>query len=363
MICGESIPFQKNETFHPSDLMLVYEKHLSFYSIRSHFIAWSLSGFLAMIATMLSVWLIYKHFLHYTKPLYQRHITRILCMVPIYSITSWMTFRYIEHLTTFEFIRGIFESIVIHEFFELMMRYLGDNDEEQLRVLKSKGTRKLPPPMCCLQFTPNSLLFLNDCRIGTMQYALIRPMTTILALVLESIGLYCPESTDLRTARPYLTLINCGSTAIAMFSLLTLYLTIRDDIKEHTLVTKFLSVKFVIFLTFWQSIIIGALTHLSMIHSTESWSATGIAVGIQSFLICIEMVFASLWHMSDKCFGYSEYKPGTTNVFASAADAFNPMPTLKQWWENFVHVFRRIGVVNYTEKKLHPDTVPLVEQE
>ncbi len=30
-----------------------------------------------------------QHFRHYTKPEYQRHIVRILCMVPVYSISAW----------------------------------------------------------------------------------------------------------------------------------------------------------------------------------------------------------------------------------------------------------------------------------
>ena len=48
-----------------------------------------LAGVAALAATLLtflSIWLQTKN---YRKPLLQRYVIRILCMVPIYSIASW----------------------------------------------------------------------------------------------------------------------------------------------------------------------------------------------------------------------------------------------------------------------------------
>ena len=44
------------------------------------------------MATILSVHLTCQHFRFYVKPEFQRPITRILIMVPIYSICSFATF-------------------------------------------------------------------------------------------------------------------------------------------------------------------------------------------------------------------------------------------------------------------------------
>ncbi len=47
----------------------------------SHFYAWAVSGLFALAATTLAMVLLFRHLRNYTKPIYQRHIVRILYAV------------------------------------------------------------------------------------------------------------------------------------------------------------------------------------------------------------------------------------------------------------------------------------------
>lgn len=87
------------------------------------------------------------------------------------------------------------------------------------------------------------------------------------------------------------------------------------------------------------------LSHLDIIPKSRYWSPDDVTVGMQSFLITVEMFVASLWHMRDECFGYGDFKTahtkGTTNILNSMRDAFDPTTTLKEWGHGFYHLFMR----------------------
>jgi len=71
------------------------------------------SGLFSLIATILSFYLMYKHYVNYTQPQYQRYIVRIILIVPIYGTTSWLSFRYYRAELYLDVIRDCYEAFVI----------------------------------------------------------------------------------------------------------------------------------------------------------------------------------------------------------------------------------------------------------
>jgi hypothetical protein len=59
-----------------------------------HLIGLWVSGAFALTALLLSLLLIFLHASHYSKPYEQKHIIRVLLMVPIYSLVSFLSFRF-----------------------------------------------------------------------------------------------------------------------------------------------------------------------------------------------------------------------------------------------------------------------------
>lgn len=85
-------------------------------SIASHFYAWVISGVFAWAAIGLSVHLIVQHCRHYYKPILQRHMTRILCMVGHKPAIAHLTLRVTHGLVSLIHFQGpnIQSHVVAH---------------------------------------------------------------------------------------------------------------------------------------------------------------------------------------------------------------------------------------------------------
>jgi hypothetical protein len=64
------------------------------YKLETHVYAWMASGIAAIASIVITLFLMIKHLRNFHDPVIQKHIIRILLMVPIYSIDSWISFRY-----------------------------------------------------------------------------------------------------------------------------------------------------------------------------------------------------------------------------------------------------------------------------
>ncbi len=54
--------------------------------MRPHEIAWVVGVICSSIATFISVWTIYMHLSNYVEPPVQRHLVRIILMIPVWRI-------------------------------------------------------------------------------------------------------------------------------------------------------------------------------------------------------------------------------------------------------------------------------------
>lgn len=56
----------------------------------------------------------------------QRHYIRILWMVPIYSVESWLALRFNKQKVYLETLREAYEAFVVYSLYKLMREYMGD---------------------------------------------------------------------------------------------------------------------------------------------------------------------------------------------------------------------------------------------
>lgn len=66
------------------------------------------------------------HTEYYTRPRLQRHVIRILWMVPIYSLDAWFALRFKDARAYLDPIREIYEAYVIYNFYAYLMNFLED---------------------------------------------------------------------------------------------------------------------------------------------------------------------------------------------------------------------------------------------
>lgn len=97
---------------------------------------------------------------------------------------------------------------------------------------------------------------------------------------------------------------------MAMYCLIQFYVQLRVDLASHHPFLKVVSIKLVIFLSFWQSFLISILTSttLDVVKPSSKIAYPDLKVGIPSLLLCIEMAIFSFLHLF--AFPYKPYSKG-----------------------------------------------------
>ena len=94
--------------------------------------------------------------------------------------------------------------------------------------------------------------FIRRCKQGCLQFVILKPILVAVTLVLYSKGKYhdgnfSPDQTYL-----YLTIIYTLSYSVALYALALFYVACRDLLQPFNPVPKFIIIKSVVFLTYWQ---------------------------------------------------------------------------------------------------------------
>jgi len=146
-----------------------------------------------------------------------------------------------------------------------------------------------------------------------------------------------------------------------MYSLVCLYTNLSADLKPYRPLLQFGSVKFIIFFSFWQGVIIAGLVKVDVIKATTYWTADNVAEGIQDFMICVEMLLVSIVHM--KAFTWTPYiADERTPLFKSFLRAINVMDVAKDTRKHFVsRNALTVTMVNYDFKSEESQNIETTE--
>jgi len=113
--------------------------------------------------------------------------------------------------------------------------------------------------------------------------------------------------------------------SIAMYCLIQFYIQMKDDLREHQPLLKVAAIKLVIFLSFWQTILISFLTSTGAIKASPHITEPDLKVGIPSLLLCVEMALFSIFHLW--AFPWQPYDVKRSAVIAAeSAPGYLPDP-------------------------------------
>ncbi|KAJ3151066.1 hypothetical protein HDU89_002278 [Geranomyces variabilis] len=286
-------------------------------------IALQITVVLATISISASFYLIFRHLQHYTQPQYQRWIVRILFMVPIYAFASCLTFRFYWLAPYIDVVRDSYEAFALYSFHRLLLLYLGPDLEGQHARMQGKKVKRFPLPFCCWWYNPAGYAYLLNTRYLVLQYVVVRPLTTFMALIFWGFGVLCPNSNSPTHGQFWVTSLNLLSSTLAVYGLFTFYLDISADIREHKPLWKVIAVKFIVFMCFWGSLILSALVKFNVIKSTQYYSAEAASDMLNAFIICVEMLIAAALHV--KAFPYTDF----TQLRAGAAPMMRFWPAVR----------------------------------
>ncbi|KAI0903167.1 DUF300 domain protein [Ustulina deusta] len=292
------------------------------------------AGVFALAATLLSI------VKNYRKPLLQRYVVRILLMVPIYSISSWVSMVSLKAAAFLDPIRDIYEAFTIYTFFQLLINYL--NGERAL-IIMTHGrapVHHLWPLNHVLRKVDISdpYTFLAIKR-GILQYAWLKPILAVTTIIMKATDTYKEMYISLSSGYMWTAIVYNISVTLSLYSLGLFWVCMHDDLIPFRPVPKFLCIKLIIFASYWQGFLLSILVWLGAIpDDVPEYTQDNLAAAIQDALICIEMPIFALAHWY--AFSWHDYADNTVSsarmpVKYAMRDAFGVVDLIEDSKETF----------------------------
>ncbi|KAF3323781.1 transmembrane protein 184 [Carex littledalei] len=255
------------------------------------------AAFCVMLSMHFTVQLITQHLFYWKNPKEQKAIMIIVLMAPIYAIVSFVGLLDIQgskvFFTFLESVKECYEALVIAKFMALMYSYLNISLSQNIVPDGIKG-REIHHSFPVSLFMPRKVRVehntLRALKYWTWQFVVVRPVCSVLMILLELVGIY-PAWLDWT-----ITMILNISVSMALYALVLFYHIFAKELAPHKPLAKFMCVKGIVFFCFWQGVVLKVLTALGIIKSKHFWlDVEHIQEAIQNALVLVEMVLFSVF--------------------------------------------------------------------
>lgn len=268
-------------------------------------VIYSIGGLFVLLSLGVSLLHFTQHLMNFAKPEFQRYICRILLMVPLYAVTSWVSMYEPQNRIWMDLVCSCYEAFVIYSFTMLLISYSGGERRLLMRLeLKERVSHPWPLRLVFRDFYAGSK-FLRIVKAGVLQFVIVRPVLAVVVVVCSIFGKYHENYFGVEDSYVYVFTLNNLSFTLALYVLVLFFLAAEEFLEPFKPYPKFLCVKLVVFFCFWQGIVLFFLVKLNVIHGADQLSAENVAVTLQEFLICVEMLCASIAHRY--AFSYEEF--------------------------------------------------------
>jgi len=331
-----------------------------------------IAGVCVWAAIIITCHQIYQYLRFYTNPAEQRWIVRILFIVPLYAFVSWLSllfFSYDNYYVYFYAVRDCYEAFVIYNFLSLCYEYLGGEGNIMSEIRGRPIKSSYFWCTCCLAGHSYNIGTLRFCKQGTLQFCFIKPVMSVVVIILQAYGLY--QDGDWSSEGYFaITIIYNISISVALYALFLFYYATRDLLRPFDPALKFFSVKSVIFLSFWQGVVLAVCERVGMISTLQSDDGTvhtqagTVSAGYQNFLICIEMFFAAI--AMKFAFPISTYQTGggsgtgrgvtMQSISSTLRETMNPRDIMTDAIHNFHPQYQQYTQYSSDNKRFQPGT-------
>lgn len=257
---------------------------------------------------------IFKHWQHRNMQWNYLRFISIMIMVPLYSILSFLSLLFPKYTVYFDIIRDSYEGYALYACFCLYADLLGHTQTvKQLleshnasiyhySVLKliSKSDWLKKNVYDNLIWTRTNMY--EKCKYCILQYCILKPIISLLACILYYYGLFTYADFQI-TKNAYLSflIISFISIGIAFYFLGLFCESLKDELKIHKPLKKFLCIKIIILFSFWQESIFDILIYYNILDPGNNTRSYIIAT-IHDFVMCLELVPFAIFH--HYVFGY-----------------------------------------------------------
>eukprot|EP00300_Choanocystis_sp_HF-7_P005694 c14223_g1_i2.p1 GENE.c14223_g1_i2~~c14223_g1_i2.p1 ORF type:complete len:247 (-),score=53.85 c14223_g1_i2:273-1013(-) len=137
--------------------------------------------------------------------------------------------------------------------------------------------------------------FFDKCRLGVSQYVVIRIATSIVAISLTIGGWYKQGNLSPTQGYLYVAIVFNFSQCWALYCLVMVYQALYSELRPMSPLSKFLCVKSIVFFSWYQAVFVEWLVFIGVLPKHDARGGD-VALGLQDFLICVEMLIAACVH-------------------------------------------------------------------
>lgn len=281
--------------------------------------AGTISLVMVVLCSIITFQNVVMHLMNYSRDDLQRHITRIILVVPIYAISSYLQLVLPGSAMIALAVVDFWEALVIYSFFNLILEYVGGEHNWLVCVQHThpEGLKHMVPVKWL--FPTRMILdpqWLRNCKLACFQFVFVKPLSVLVFLPFLLAGTYHDPPGPLIRA-----IIYNITYSVALYALALLYLTTHDhpSLKPKRPLVKFATVKLVIFFTYWQQ-------YLLMFFSLTEEEMTDLL----AFLTIIEMTLIAI-PINWLAFPWREFQSGLldTSDMAEMIEGGNQSPSEK----------------------------------
>lgn len=237
-------------------------------------------------------------------------------------------------------VRDMYEAFTIYTFFQLLINYLSG---ERALIIMTHGREPVdhlwPLNHVLPRFDisdPHTFLAIKR---GILQYAWLKPVLTLAAIIMKATGTYQEGYISLKSGYLWSGIIYNISVTVCLYALGLFWVCMNQDLKPFRPVPKFLSIKLIIFASYWQGFFLSILVWLGAIpDQVEGYTPDNLAAAIQDFLICVEMPAFAIAHwyaFSWQDFADSRISSARMPVWYAVRDAFGIRDLIQDSKETF----------------------------
>ncbi|KAF2162083.1 hypothetical protein M409DRAFT_58533 [Zasmidium cellare ATCC 36951] len=299
------------------------------------------AGVFALVAVLIDFLTIILQAKNYRKPLLQRHVIRILVLVPIFAGASWASLTSLKVAFWIDPFRDVYEAFTIYTFFQLLVNFLGGERSLIIMMHGRPPVSHLWPLNHCFGKVdisdPHTFL---EIKRGILQYAWIKPILAVATVACKATDTFREGIIALDSGYFWTGLVYNISICWSLYDLALFWVCMSQDLQPFRPMPKFLCIKGIIFASWWQGFLLSIFVWIGAIPSLKErgYTADNLAAAIQDALICFEMPFFAVWQWY--AFNWKDYADQTISdarmpIRFALRDAFGPRDLIEDCKETF----------------------------
>uniref|UniRef100_M4C2R5 Uncharacterized protein n=1 Tax=Hyaloperonospora arabidopsidis (strain Emoy2) TaxID=559515 RepID=M4C2R5_HYAAE len=241
---------------------------------------------------------------------------------------SLLSLTFVNHALYFESIRDCYEAFVVYSFLALVLSFAGGESVCALKIQTEPDIRHMWPFSRCFYPLGRDGRLLRLCKRATIQFVFIKPFFAALSLFMLACGTYHTVAYQL-----VLVVVYNASYSMALYGLWIFYLAVQHILEPFNPVLKFVAVKGVVFLTFWQNSLLDFIPGITN-EQAFAW---------KDLILCVETVVFALVHLV--AFNSSQFKKNLdrlpdSEVLNNMKEVLSLSDILADAYHNFMPSYR-----------------------